>query len=385
VQWLHPRWRNVRHQRDLLALGNGPRTALVTISDDAPGSPHVVQLTGTGTGAPVTRPGISISPTSISFPPTTQGTSSLAQTVTLTCAGSAPLHLSSISLTGSNSADFTLTNGCVAPAYLASASCTLGVVFTPSLVAVGPRSASVAIADDAPGSPQLVQIGGLWTNRPRPHHHTRVGTHVHRHSRASGQSRPDRLVQPTIDAGICRHPHSSMRGSSAGCHLFGTCLHDGDERNSVSAYDLHHRHWRSNVSGSEPASPADSIDTAFCVSFAYIDRRISRDLHLRPRHRCQAFVACRFVGNMPTHREPAGSRVQRRKRLRSERSCNAIHIHAVGYIYDRSSTVRCSGKRQTGRNYSADSANSYGAIAIACHLAEPCGVVERCTGQFAPF
>jgi hypothetical protein len=75
-------------------LGNGLSSASVTVSDDAPGSPHTVQLTSSGTGAPVTRPGISISPNSISFPATTQGTSSLPQTVTLTSVGSAPLHLS---------------------------------------------------------------------------------------------------------------------------------------------------------------------------------------------------------------------------------------------------------------------------------------------------
>lgn len=149
-------------------LGNGVRTASISISDDAPGSPHMVQLTGSGAGAPVTRPGISISPTSISFSPTTQGTSSLPQSVTLTSAGSAPLHLSSITLGGSNSADFTLTSSCAAQAYVVSASCTVAVAFTPTAVAVGPRSAFIAIVDDAAGSPQFVQIGGLAQTIPDP-------------------------------------------------------------------------------------------------------------------------------------------------------------------------------------------------------------------------
>jgi hypothetical protein len=42
------------------------------------------------------------------------------------------------------------------------------VVFTPTSVAVGPRTASVAIADDVPDSPQLVQIGGLAQTVPDP-------------------------------------------------------------------------------------------------------------------------------------------------------------------------------------------------------------------------
>jgi hypothetical protein len=49
-----------------------------------------------------------------------------------------------------------------------SASCNLNVAFTPSSVAVGPRSASIAIADDAPGSPQIIPIAGLAQTAPDP-------------------------------------------------------------------------------------------------------------------------------------------------------------------------------------------------------------------------
>ncbi len=141
-------------------LGSGSRIASITIVDDAPGSPHAVSLSGTGTGAPVTHPAISFGPTSISFSATNQNASSAPQTLTITNSGTGTLHLTApITLGGSNPTDFALNNNCTAPAYVPGATCTLSLTFTPR--GVGPRSASLAITDDAPNSPQTIQIGGL--------------------------------------------------------------------------------------------------------------------------------------------------------------------------------------------------------------------------------
>ena len=38
----------LHHQRDLYPIRGGPRSANVTITDNAPGSPHVINLSGTG-------------------------------------------------------------------------------------------------------------------------------------------------------------------------------------------------------------------------------------------------------------------------------------------------------------------------------------------------
>src|SRR3989442_4631353 len=82
------------------------RTATVTITDDAAGSPQSVPLTGTG----VTPPTATLSATSSAFGKQRVGTTSAAQTVTLTNSG-APLNLTSITITGAQAADFAFAAG----------------------------------------------------------------------------------------------------------------------------------------------------------------------------------------------------------------------------------------------------------------------------------
>jgi 6-phosphogluconolactonase (cycloisomerase 2 family) len=135
-------------------IAPGQRTANLMITDDAPASPQTLLLSGTGIAA---VPAVTFSSTALSFSPptTTQGTSSAAQTLTVMNSGNAPLHISSVSLGGSNPADFSFTGNCtasVAPA----ANCVISLVFSP--IAAGQLTASVVIADDAPGSPQTVSL-----------------------------------------------------------------------------------------------------------------------------------------------------------------------------------------------------------------------------------
>ena len=133
----------------------GGRTAGVSISDDAAGSPHALPLGGTGTA-----PALSVSPASVAFGSQLVGTTSTAQQVTLTNSGTAPLAIAGLSLTGTNPADFSQTSGCpVAPATLAAgAGCAVSVRFAPT--AVGGRSASLQVAHDAAGSPHTVTLSG---------------------------------------------------------------------------------------------------------------------------------------------------------------------------------------------------------------------------------
>ena len=80
--------------------------------------------------------------------------------MTLTNSGTAPLTINSIGLTGANAGDFGQTNTCpLAPSTLAvGASCAISATFTPT--ATGGRTASVSIADDAPGGPHTVALSG---------------------------------------------------------------------------------------------------------------------------------------------------------------------------------------------------------------------------------
>jgi hypothetical protein len=130
----------------------GSRTASVAITDNATGSPQSVSLTGTGTA-----PAASLSPSSLSFGNQVVSTTSAAQTITLTNTGNATLSITSLALTGSNAGDFTQTNTC-GSSVAAGANCTLSITFTPA--ASGSRTASVAITDNAAGSPQTVALSG---------------------------------------------------------------------------------------------------------------------------------------------------------------------------------------------------------------------------------
>src|SRR5439155_1098217 len=111
--------------------------------------------TGTG-GSPVA----SLSPTSLTFPSQTVGTTSAAQAVNLSNSGSAALSITSIAITGTNSGDFAQNNNCpLSPSTLAAgAKCTINATFTPS--ATGTRSATLTVSDNATGSPQTVALSG---------------------------------------------------------------------------------------------------------------------------------------------------------------------------------------------------------------------------------
>ncbi len=137
-------------------LGTGQRTATLTISDDAPNSPQSVQLTGIGAAPPPGTPVVKLTPNGVFFGSVTQGAAVAAQTITLISSGTGPLHIASVALGGTNSSDFSVTNNCIAPAYVVGVTCTISLSLAP--VATGARSAFITIADDAPNSPQAIAI-----------------------------------------------------------------------------------------------------------------------------------------------------------------------------------------------------------------------------------
>jgi hypothetical protein len=72
--------------------------------------------------------------------------------VTLSNTGTAPLTITSVSLTGTNPGDFAQTRTCGA-SLVAGASCSINVTFKPT--AVGARSASLRIISNDPANPTL--------------------------------------------------------------------------------------------------------------------------------------------------------------------------------------------------------------------------------------
>ncbi len=139
---------------------SGPVSGTININDDAAASPQTVNLTGTGT-APVAT----LSVTSLTFTSQAVNTPSSPQSVTLTNSGTAVLNISSISLAGANSSDYSLTPASTCGASIAGgASCIISVTFSPT--AAGTRVAQVNIADNAQGSPQQVLVTGTGVLAP---------------------------------------------------------------------------------------------------------------------------------------------------------------------------------------------------------------------------
>lgn len=132
--------------------GSGVVNGTITVTDNAPGSPHVASLSVTGTA-----PTANISPITVSFGNQTIGTASSASTVVLTNQGTGPLTIASATISGANSGDFSKTTTCsstVSP----GASCTFSIVFNPA--GAGARSATLSIATNAPGSPSTAALSG---------------------------------------------------------------------------------------------------------------------------------------------------------------------------------------------------------------------------------
>jgi YVTN family beta-propeller protein len=142
----------------------GTRTAAVTITDNATGSPHTITLSGTGTAIPA--PTVSLSSLSLTFVSQQVNTTSAAQIVTLTNTGNAALSITSIAVTGANSGDYAQINTCGSSVAANNGNCTISVTFTPT--ALGTRTAAVTITDNATGSPHAITLGGTGTAVPAP-------------------------------------------------------------------------------------------------------------------------------------------------------------------------------------------------------------------------
>jgi hypothetical protein len=123
---------------------------------------------GGGTGPPP-APGVGLSPTSLTFASQNVGTTSAAQVVTLSNTGNATLSITSIAISGTNSGDFAPTTAC-GSSLAAGANCAINVTFKPT--ATGTRSASLAVTDNASGSPHTVSLSGTGTSPTPPDTYT---------------------------------------------------------------------------------------------------------------------------------------------------------------------------------------------------------------------
>jgi YVTN family beta-propeller protein len=131
------------------------RTLVRRGSDSAGTTRSVVIATGP-------QPAVSLSSAALDFGAAPVGTASRAQTVRITNSGAASLTITTSTLGGATAGDFALSaDGCTGKTVVASATCTVDVTFTPA--AGGSRSARLAFADDASGSPHTVALSGVGT------------------------------------------------------------------------------------------------------------------------------------------------------------------------------------------------------------------------------
>jgi hypothetical protein len=105
----------------------------------------------------ISLPIASLSSTSLAFGNEPIDETSTAQTVSLSNTGNATLSITSLTLTGTNAGDFSQSNTC-GSSLAAGGSCTIAVMFTPSVT--GSEAASLSISDNASGSAQAVSLSG---------------------------------------------------------------------------------------------------------------------------------------------------------------------------------------------------------------------------------
>jgi hypothetical protein len=165
----------------------GSRSASLLVTDNASGSPQTVSVNGTGV-TPATT--LSLSASSLAFGQENMAASTLPQTVTLSNTGKATLSISSITVAGANPGDFAQTNTCGA-SVAAGTNCSLSVTFAPA--AMGSRTASLSISDNASGSPQTVSLTGTGIPQATP-----PGNYVIGYSAQSGNDAHSGQLNVTV-------------------------------------------------------------------------------------------------------------------------------------------------------------------------------------------
>jgi MYXO-CTERM domain-containing protein len=139
----------------------GTRSATLTITHDAIGSPQQITLNGSATQA-----SIQLSSFALTYPDTALNANA-AQSITVQNGGTQPLNFSAFNLAGAAAGDYTRGGTCVAGTPLAvGASCELALTFQPS--ALGTRSASLTIMSDASNGPATVTMSGTGVPIPAP-------------------------------------------------------------------------------------------------------------------------------------------------------------------------------------------------------------------------
>jgi len=121
----------------------GAATGTVTVTDAL--RTQTVSLSGTG----LKPPAIGVSPTALSFSTQAVGSTSAPLTLTVTNTGGAPMASLGFAVTGTAAAGFATGTTTCGTTLAAGASCTVPVMFTPTLV--GSNTATLTVSSSTPG------------------------------------------------------------------------------------------------------------------------------------------------------------------------------------------------------------------------------------------
>jgi hypothetical protein len=218
----------------------GAKTAVLRFADNATGSPHEVELSGTGT--PVPAPVFSVSPTSRTFGSVDVGAGSGFQSFTVTNTGTAALSISTVDVAGADPSEFAInpdpgTDTCSGVSVAPGGSCSVQVRFEPA--SVGAKAAVVRFTDNATGSPHEVAVTGTGTPAPLS---PQVITFT---SAAPLGARVGRIYTPTATGGASGNPLvlTVIPASAGVCSMVagvvrfehvGTCVVRGDQAGNGS-------------------------------------------------------------------------------------------------------------------------------------------------------
>jgi len=117
----------------------------------------------TGNGYLLLQSAVDLTPLSLAFGSQNVGTTSAAQTATLTNVGTTALTINGISITGTASGQFTQTNAC-GTSLAAGDSCTISVTFAPKRG--GALVAALTVSYKGMASPQAVALSGTGITPP---------------------------------------------------------------------------------------------------------------------------------------------------------------------------------------------------------------------------
>jgi hypothetical protein len=154
---------------NFIPTANGTNHGTLTVTDNSlnvTGAQQVIQLNGIGTGGSGTPPPAAtltatLAPSTGAYGSIPVGSTSTAQTFTLTNTGTAALTIVSAILSGTNAGEFTIASNACGTSLAVGASCAVGVTYAPTSAAAA--AAVLSVSDNATNSPQTAALSGTGT------------------------------------------------------------------------------------------------------------------------------------------------------------------------------------------------------------------------------